>query len=60
MRYANNSNYKNDTMIRKEAHVSKTVIDELRRILLDSEVRLMAVEQLTIEKLLPSGSCFRS
>ena len=47
-------------MIRKEAHVSKTVIDELRRILLDSEVRLMAVEQLTIEKLLPSGSCFRS
>lgn len=40
MRYANNSNYKNDTMIRKEAHVSKTVIDELRRILLDSEVRM--------------------
>ena len=27
-------------MIRKEAHVSKTVIDELRRILLDSEVRM--------------------
>lgn len=38
MRYANNSNYKNDTMIRKEAYVSKTVVDELRRILLDSEV----------------------
>ncbi|DBB04642.1 hypothetical protein WJX77_010409 [Trebouxia sp. C0004] len=38
MRYANNSNYKNDTMIRKEAHVSKTVVDELRRILLDSEI----------------------
>ena len=38
MRYANNSNYKNDTMIRKEAHVSKTVVDELRRILVDSEV----------------------
>lgn len=39
MRYANNSNYKNDTMIRKEAIVSKTVINELRRILEDSEVR---------------------
>jgi len=38
MRYANNSNYKNDTMIRKEAHVSKTVVDELRRILVDSEI----------------------
>ena len=25
-------------MIRKEAYVSKTVVDELRRILLDSEV----------------------
>lgn len=38
MRYANNSNYKNDTMIRKEAIVSKTVINELRRILEDSEI----------------------
>lgn len=38
MRYANNSNYKNDTMIRKEVQVSKTVLDELRRILVDSEV----------------------
>lgn len=38
MRYANNSNYKNDTMIRKEAYVSKTVVDELRRILVDSEI----------------------
>lgn len=38
MRYANNSNYKNDTMIRKEVHVTKAIIDELRRILEDSEV----------------------
>merc|ERR1739842_200044 len=38
LRYANNSNYKNDTMIRKEAFVHKSVMDELRRIIEDSEV----------------------
>ena len=38
LRYANNSNYKNDTMIRKEAFVSTAVLDELRRIIEDSEV----------------------
>ena len=37
-RYANNSNYKNDTMIRKEAYVHHVVMDELRRIIEDSEV----------------------
>lgn len=39
LRYANNSNYKNDTMIRKECFVSKAVLDELKRIIEDSEVR---------------------
>jgi hypothetical protein len=39
MRYANNSNYKNDTMIRKEAFVSAAVLLELKRIIEDSEVR---------------------
>jgi len=38
LRYANNSNYKNDTMIRKEAFVHKAVMEELRRIIEDSEV----------------------
>merc|ERR1712062_273468 len=38
LRYANNSNYKNDTMIRKEAFVHKAVMDEMRRIIEDSEV----------------------
>ena len=38
LRYANNSNYKNDTMIRKEAHVSQLVLDELKRIIEDSEI----------------------
>lgn len=38
LRYANNSNYKNDTMIRKEAFVHSKVINELRRIVEDSEV----------------------
>ncbi|KAL8424599.1 hypothetical protein Efla_003715 [Eimeria flavescens] len=38
MRYANNSNYKNDTMIRKEAYVSQAVIKELRRIIEEAEI----------------------
>eukprot|EP00850_Spirogloea_muscicola_P019590 SM000194S04826 [mRNA] locus=s194:223740:224893:+ [translate_table: standard] len=37
LRYANNSNYKNDTMIRKEAFVSDAVLRECRRIIADSE-----------------------
>ena len=37
-RYANNSNYKNDTMIRKEAYVHGAVMDELRRVIEDSEI----------------------
>jgi len=38
LRYANNSNYKNDTMIRKEAYVSQSVVTELKRIVHDSEI----------------------
>jgi hypothetical protein len=38
MRYANNSNYKNDTMIKKEAFVGPAVLAELKRIIDDSEV----------------------
>lgn len=38
MRYANNSQYKNDTLIRKEAFVGKIVIEELKRIIDDSEI----------------------
>ena len=38
LRYANNSNYKNDTMIRKEAYVHKAVLEELRRVIEDSEI----------------------
>merc|ERR1712113_219758 len=38
MRYANNSNYKNDTMIRKEAYVNRCVLSELKRIIEDSEI----------------------
>ena len=33
------SNYKNDTMIRKECYVSQAVLDELKRIIEESEVR---------------------
>lgn len=38
LRYANNSNYKNDTMIRKEAYVSSSVLKELKRIVEESEI----------------------
>jgi protein mago nashi len=38
LRYANNSNYKNDTMIRKEAFISQSCIAELRRIMVDSDI----------------------
>eukprot|EP00921_Rhytidocystis_pertsovi_P021355 GHVQ01034124.1.p1 GENE.GHVQ01034124.1~~GHVQ01034124.1.p1 ORF type:complete len:150 (-),score=16.29 GHVQ01034124.1:354-803(-) len=38
LRYANNSNYKNDTMIRKEAYVSQAVMQELKRIIEESEI----------------------
>lgn len=38
LRYANNSNYKNDTMIRKEVFVHQPVIEELKRIVSDSEI----------------------
>uniref|UniRef100_A0A8C5V183 Mago homolog B, exon junction complex subunit n=1 Tax=Microcebus murinus TaxID=30608 RepID=A0A8C5V183_MICMU len=34
LRYANNSNYKNDVMIRKEAYVHKSVMEELKRIMM--------------------------
>ncbi|XP_063901863.1 uncharacterized protein LOC135121479 [Zophobas morio] len=38
LRYANNSNYKNDTMIRKEVYVSTAVLGELRRIIVESDI----------------------
>lgn len=41
LRYANNSNYKNDTMIRKEVFLTPAVIRECRRIISESEVPLL-------------------
>ncbi|KAI6230133.1 Mago nashi [Aphelenchoides fujianensis] len=38
LRYANNSNYKNDTLIRKECVVSKSVLAELKRIVMESDI----------------------
>jgi len=38
MRYRNNSQYKNDTEIRKRAYVSQAVLSELKRIIEDSEI----------------------
>lgn len=41
MRYANNSNYKNDDIITRQVYVSKAVLEEFKRIVSDSEVRLL-------------------
>jgi len=38
LRYANNSNYKNDTMIRKEVYVGESVLAEAKRIIEESEI----------------------
>lgn len=38
LRYANNSNYKNDTMIRKEVFVTEAVMKECKRIIAESDV----------------------
>eukprot|EP00299_Pterocystis_sp_00344_P008229 c3037_g1_i1.p1 GENE.c3037_g1_i1~~c3037_g1_i1.p1 ORF type:complete len:165 (+),score=25.05 c3037_g1_i1:55-495(+) len=38
LKYANNSNYKNDTMIRKEVYVSDAFLKELKRIVEESEI----------------------
>ncbi|EEA20427.1 Mago nashi domain protein [Talaromyces marneffei ATCC 18224] len=37
-RYANNSNYRNDSLIRKEMCVSSLLIAEIKRIIKDSEI----------------------
>ena len=38
LRYANNSNYKSDLLIRKEVYVNEIVLDELIRIVEDSDI----------------------
>ncbi|CAK7217317.1 hypothetical protein SCUCBS95973_003107 [Sporothrix curviconia] len=37
-RYANNSNYRNDSLIRKEMYVSSVVVEEIKRIIKLSEI----------------------
>ncbi|KAJ2775110.1 hypothetical protein IWQ57_000535 [Coemansia nantahalensis] len=38
LKYANNSNYRRDSIIRKRLRVSPTVLDEMKRIIEDSEI----------------------
>ncbi len=38
LRYANNSNYKSDLMIRKEVYVSKLIVDEFEKIVKESDM----------------------
>jgi protein mago nashi len=47
LRYANNSNYKNDSMIRKEVYVTPLVMNELKRIVEDSEVSIQYMRSLS-------------
>ncbi|CAK7272345.1 hypothetical protein SEPCBS119000_005075 [Sporothrix epigloea] len=37
-RYANNSNYRNDSLIRKEMYVSSVIVEEIKRIVKLSEI----------------------
>ncbi|KAM0749176.1 Mago nashi protein [Meredithblackwellia eburnea MCA 4105] len=38
LRYANNSNYRNDSLIRKELFISDLTVSELKRIVTESEI----------------------
>ncbi|CAN6628085.1 hypothetical protein TRVA0_011S02410 [Trichomonascus vanleenenianus] len=38
IRYANNSNYRNEVLIKKEAAISPTVVKEIKRIITESEI----------------------
>jgi protein mago nashi len=38
LRYANNSQYKSDTLIRKEVYVNDIVLEEVKKIIKDSEI----------------------
>ncbi|KAM0792627.1 hypothetical protein ACM66B_005287 [Microbotryomycetes sp. NB124-2] len=38
LRYANNSNYRNDSLIRKETYISPLVVAEIKRIVHESEI----------------------
>ncbi|CAK7562471.1 MAG: hypothetical protein SEPTF4163_000317 [Sporothrix epigloea] len=37
-RYANNSNYRNDSLIRKEMYISSVIVEEIKRIIKLSEI----------------------
>jgi len=43
LRYANNSNYKNDTIIRKEVFLTPAVLKECKRIVSESEVLFLSL-----------------
>ncbi|VVT57248.1 uncharacterized protein SAPINGB_P005608 [Magnusiomyces paraingens] len=45
LRYANNSNYKNDTLIKKNVTISPAVLNEVRRIVKESEIELESDER---------------
>jgi protein mago nashi len=38
VRYANNSNYKSENLIRKEVYVNTIILDEVKRIILESKI----------------------
>ena len=40
LRYANNSNYKNDEIITREVFVNRAMLDEFKRIVVESDVSI--------------------
>ena len=38
LRYANNSNYKSDTLIRKEVYMNEIILQQLKRMIVESEI----------------------
>lgn len=43
LRYANNSNYKNDSLIKKEITLSPAMIDVIKQIIADSDIIKCAI-----------------
>ncbi|KAM3136920.1 hypothetical protein pb186bvf_011005 [Paramecium bursaria] len=49
LRYSNNSKYKQDVLIRKEAYLSDSVLQELKRIIEESEILKYFIDQMNRE-----------
>lgn len=63
LRYANNSQYKSDRIIRKEMYVGDAIVQEFKRIVLASEIIKYVIElifQGACARVLSRGVCWRN